>query len=280
MEAIKEISWLESKYLDEKVRVIDCRFKLGEPNYGKQLYNENHIPGAVYFHLEEDLSGKMKKHGGRHPLPEVEDFANKLEKSGIENDTTVVVYDGGEGAFAARCWWILKYIGHKQVYILNEGYQGWKERGLPVSSEVVDFNAGEYHPEVQGDMIATVEDVRKISRKETEGILIDSRARKRYLGMVEPIDKIPGHIPGAVNHEWTDAVKDGSFLSKKEHEKRWNGLDTKLPIIVYCGSGVTATPNILSLWAAGCRNAKLYPGSYSDWISYEGHEVEAKNEND
>ncbi|WP_409251120.1 sulfurtransferase [Bacillus sp. SCS-153A] len=277
MKSTTEVSWLKSHYLDEKVRVIDCRFKLGEPDYGKKLYKESHIPGAVYFDLEEDLSGEVKKHGGRHPLPKIDDFVRKLEQAGIENDTTVVVYDDGEGAFAARCWWLFKYIGHEDVSILNGGYQGWKRHDLPVTRKVVNYSVREYQPQAQNDMIASVDDVRNISGK---GILVDSRARERYLGLYEPIDKVPGHIPGAVNHVWTEALKDGSFRPAAEQRKRWKELDPNLPVIVYCGSGVTATPNVLSLWSAGFQNVKLYPGSYSDWISYEEHEVETNNEND
>jgi thiosulfate/3-mercaptopyruvate sulfurtransferase len=279
VENTKDLLWLESNYLNENVRIIDCRFKLGEPLYGIEAYKENHIPGAIYFDLEKELSGEVKKHGGRHPLPNIEDFIRKLEQSGIENNTTVIVYDDGEGAFAARCWWLLKYIGHNDAFILNGGYKGWKKQNLPVTDEVIAFSLKKYHPQVQNDLIATVEEVRKISRQEREGVLIDSRARDRYLGLTEPIDKIPGHIPGAVNHEWTEALDEGSFLPREEQQKRWEGLDRDMPIIVYCGSGVTATPNILSLWVAGYQNAKLYPGSYSDWISYEEHEVET-NEKD
>ncbi|WP_421379096.1 sulfurtransferase [Bacillus salacetis] len=269
----KDISWLQSNYLNENVRIIDCRFKLGEPEYGKKAYKESHIPGAVYFDLEKDLSGEVKKHGGRHPLPNMDDFIRKLEQSGVDNDTTVVVYDDSEGAFAARCWWLLKYAGHNEAFVINGGYEGWKKQNLPVTSEIIDFSSKKYHPNIQNEMIAAVDDVREISRKALEGILIDSRARERYLGLAEPIDKIPGHIPGAVNHEWTEGLQDGSFLPVEEQQRRWEGLDREKPLIVYCGSGVTAAPNILSLWEAGYQNAKLYPGSYSDWISYEEHEV-------
>jgi thiosulfate/3-mercaptopyruvate sulfurtransferase len=278
MENTKEISWLESNYLCSQVRVIDCRFQLGEPEHGKELYEQNHIPGAVYFDLEEDLTGRIEKHGGRHPLPDIEVFVRKLEMAGIGNDTNVVMYDNGEGAFASRCWWLLKYIGHKNAFVLNGGYQGWMKQGLPVERDVPVYKKADYHPVVQRDMVATVDEVRKVSTKEAEGILIDSRARDRYLGLVEPIDKIPGHIPGAVNQEWTESLENGSFLSREKQQKRWVWIDQGRPLIVYCGSGITAAPNILSLWTAGHQNAKLYPGSYSDWISYEKHKVETKKE--
>ncbi|RIW33086.1 sulfurtransferase [Bacillus salacetis] len=276
MENTKEISWLEMNYLSGEVRVIDCRYKLDEPDYGKRKYEQDHIPGAVYFDLEEDLSGKVKEHGGRHPLPKIEEFVSKLEKAGIGNDTVVVIYDGGEEAFASRCWWLLKYIGHRDAFVLNGGYPAWKKRNLPVTKEVPYYNIGQFAPHLNEGMVATVEDVRKVSRKESEGILIDSRSRNRYLGLVEPIDKVPGHIPGAVNYEWTEALENGRFLSDEDQHRRWEHLDKEKPLIVYCGSGVTAVPNILSLWSSGHQKAKLYPGSYSDWISYDGHEVETK----
>ena len=244
------------------------------------MFEKDHIPGAVYFDLEKDLSGTVKEHGGRHPLPEINDFVQKLENSGIGNDTTVITYDSGEGAFAARCWWLFKYIGHKNVFILNEGYQKWKSLGLPISTKTKVFTSEEYNPHIQQDMIASVQDVRGIVGKGREGVLIDSRANDRYLGLVEPIDKIPGHIPGALNYVWTEGLNEGKFLSSEEQRKRWGGLekDKDKPLVVYCGSGVTATPNILSLWSAGFQNVKLYPGSYSDWISYPEHEVERNND--
>ncbi|TYR76526.1 sulfurtransferase [Rossellomorea vietnamensis] len=276
MEHIKEIEWLSSNYLSENVRILDCRYKLGEPHYGKTLFQEAHIPGAVYFDLEEDLSGEIKVHGGRHPLPDIDDFVQKLQNAGITNTTKVIAYDSGEGAFAARCWWMLKYLGHKEAFILNGGFEAWKNEGFEVSSEMTEFSPEEYHPDMQADMSAAVEDVRLISDGEAEGRLVDSRAKDRYLGRIEPIDKVAGHIPGAVNYDWTEAFKNGSFLSKENHQKRWVDINKDEPIIVYCGSGVTAAANILSLWTAGYKNAKLYTGSYSDWVSYEENSVETE----
>ncbi|MGF2616799.1 sulfurtransferase [Rossellomorea vietnamensis] len=274
MENIKEIQWLSSNYLSEEVRIIDCRYKLGEPHYGKALFQEAHIPGAVYFDLEDDLSGEIEVHGGRHPLPDIDDFVLKLQKAGITNSTKVIAYDSGEGAFAARCWWMLKYLGHEEAFILNGGFEAWKNEGFEVTSQITEYPAEKYHPVLQPDIAASVEDVREIAAGESEGLLIDSRARDRYLGRYEPIDKVAGHIPGAVNYEWTDSLKNGSFLSKDDHEKRWSDIEKDETVIVYCGSGVTAAANILSLWTAGYRNAKLYTGSYSDWVSYKEHSVE------
>ncbi|WP_456274296.1 sulfurtransferase [Bacillus sp. AK031] len=276
MKNTKGISWLQSHYTDSKIRIIDCRFKLGEPSFGKNLYETDHIPGAVYFDLEQDLSGTVKEHGGRHPLPDIAEFVQKLQQASIENETTVITYDNGEGTFAARCWWLLKYIGHEKAFILDEGFQGWKKRELPTTSKAVELPLTHYKADVQQEMTAAVEDVRKIASKDGEGILIDSRANDRYRGLSEPIDRIPGHIPGAVNYVWTEGLKDGRFLKAEEHQKRWAHLDKDSPVVVYCGSGVTATPNILSLWEAGFTNVKLYPGSYSDWVSYEEHEVETR----
>jgi thiosulfate/3-mercaptopyruvate sulfurtransferase len=276
MENIKEIEWLSSHYLSDNVRILDCRYKLGEPHYGKTLFQEAHIPGSVYFDLEQDLSGEVKLHGGRHPLPDIDHFVQKLQNAGITNSTKVIAYDSGEGAFAARCWWMLKYLGHKEAFILNGGFEAWKNEGFEVTSQMTEFSPEEYHPDMQADMSAGVEDVRMISGGEAEGLLIDSRAKDRYLGRFEPIDKVAGHIPGAVNYEWTEAFKNGSFLSIENHQKRWANINEDEPIIVYCGSGVTAAANILSLWTAGYKNAKLYTGSYSDWISYENNSVETE----
>ncbi|TKC19646.1 sulfurtransferase [Robertmurraya kyonggiensis] len=258
---------------DESLRIVDCRFQLGNPQFGESQYIESHIPGAVYFDLEKDLSDEVTKHGGRHPLPKIEDFQRKLEEVGISTQTKVVAYDGGEGSFAARLWWLLKYVGHEEVYILDGGIKEWQASALPVSTEVPTYSQSEYRIELQDDMLATVENVRQAVKDRTV-TLIDSRASNRYLGVEEPIDKIGGHIPTAINKDWVEGFQDGHFKTPSEQAERFQEFSKDEPIIVYCGSGVTATPNYIALKEAGYTNIKLYAGSYSDWISYDEHEVE------
>lgn len=265
--------WLKEQMDRNSVRVIDCRFQLGNQGHGLYEYEKNHLPGAIYFDLNQHLSSRVLEHGGRHPLPNIEDFKQLLEETGISNDTTVVAYDGGEGAFAARLWWLMKYVGHDKVYILNGGYKAWVEAGFPVNAEVPQYKRENYEVNIQENMLATYEEVKQ-AVSTGESVLIDSRDKLRYLGIEEPIDKKPGHIPGAIHHFWMDGFTDGMFKKPSEHAERFKELKKSEPIIVYCGSGVTATPNVIALKEAGFTNVKLYAGSYSDWVSYDENEVE------
>ncbi|MBT2690092.1 sulfurtransferase [Bacillus sp. ISL-47] len=274
MKYVIEKEWLLNKLNDSDVRIADCRFKLGSPKEGHSLYSLNHIPNAIYFDLEKDLSGKVKEHGGRHPLPDLEQLKHALEKAGISRETTVVAYDGGEGAFASRFWWLLRYLGHEKVYILNGGYKEWINGEYPVSNEIQSYEPAIFNIELQHDILAPYEEVKSQSENYGGAVLIDSREAKRYLGLEEPIDKKAGHIPGAINKVWLEAYENGRFHDIQDQEKRFAEIDKNKPVIVYCGSGVTAAPNFLALIEAGYSNVKLYAGSFSDWISYEDNEIE------
>ncbi|WP_026581137.1 sulfurtransferase [Bacillus sp. J33] len=270
-----EKEWLLKKIDNENVRIADCRFKLGSPDEGRSLYDLNHIPNAVYFDLEKDLSGPVKDHGGRHPLPDPDQLKQTLEQAGISRETIVIAYDGGEGAFASRFWWLLRYLGHEQVYVLNGGYKEWINSDYPVKSEVPVFEPVSYKLDLKSDILASYAEVKELVQRRDEAVLIDSREAKRYLGIEEPIDKKAGHIPGAINKVWLDAYENGRFKEVAEQEKRFADIDKSKPVIVYCGSGVTAAPNFLALKEAGYNNVKLYAGSFSDWISYEENEIES-----
>ncbi|MGF3103385.1 sulfurtransferase [Rossellomorea sp. DUT-2] len=274
MKTIIDTDWLSEHVHDENLRIIDCRFSLGNPAEGRERYKESHIPGAVFFDLEKDLSGYVKKHGGRHPLPNMKNFLRKVEDVGIDNDTTVVIYDEKEGAFAGRCWWLFQYIGHEKVYILNGGFAAWKKAGGKTESTVPVFPLKSYRPSFNETIAASLDEVRSIANGDRDIPLIDSRSRERYLGHEEPIDRIPGHIPGAINLPWTDGMTEGYFIQGEQQNDRFAHLNKDEPVIVYCGSGVTATPNFIALKEAGFHTVKLYVGSYSDWVSYENHKVE------
>ncbi|MCH1624557.1 sulfurtransferase [Ferdinandcohnia quinoae] len=266
--------WLFEQLNNEQVRIVDCRFELGNPDLGKNFYQDGHITGAIYFDLEQQLSGPVEKHGGRHPLPDIEQFKLEIEKAGIDNTKTVVAYDEGEGQYASRFWWLLTYLGHEKVYVLNEGIKGWVEAGYPTTKEVPDFETSQFEINIRRDMLATYEEVKEVvDHKKKSPILIDSRDERRYHGEIEPIDRIAGHIPGAINKCWVEGLEKGSFKNSEEQKKRFAELDKEAPIIVYCGSGVTATPNYIALKMAGYQNVKLYAGSYSDWVSYDDNPV-------
>lgn len=275
MEYVVNQEWLLEQLANKDVKIVDCRFSLSKPDEGECLYKAGHIPGANFFDLEKQLSAPVSKHGGRHPLPDIEKFRREIEKAGIENTKTVVAYDGGEGAFASRFWWLLTYIGHDKVYVLNGGFKGWVEAGYPTTKEVPKPESAQYKVSIRKEMLATYEEIKEIvANKKKSPILIDSREKARYLGKEEPIDKIPGHIPGAMHKFWAEGLENGFFKGSEEQKKRFAELDQKEPIIVYCGSGVTATPNYIALKIAGYQNVKLYAGSYSDWVSYSDNPVE------
>ncbi|MBU8879020.1 sulfurtransferase [Bacillus sp. FJAT-29790] len=267
--------WVLDRLDDGNIRMADCRYNLSSSDDGYESYLKDHIPGAVYFHLGKDLAGPVLVHGGRHPLPDLEKLRGSLQKAGINKDTTVIAYDGGEGAFAARLWWLLKYVGHENVFVLDGGYKGWIDSEFPVSSEIPTYQKKDFDIKVNEGILASYEEVKKaVNDKDEASILIDSRDCKRYLGIEEPIDRKAGHIPGAINKVWSEGYEQGFFKPSEEQEKRFTDLDKNKQIIVYCGSGITATPNFIALKAAGFENVKLYAGSFSDWITYDENDVE------
>jgi thiosulfate/3-mercaptopyruvate sulfurtransferase len=269
--------WLVEHLSNDQVKIVDCRFELGNPDKGEKLYEESHIPGAFYFDLEKKLSAPVSKHGGRHPLPDMDQFRMEIEKCGIDNTKMVVAYDAGEGQFASRFWWLLSFLGHEKVFVLNEGFKGWVEAGYTTTEEVPVFESAKFEVNIQKELLASYDEVKDIvTNKKESPILMDSRDAARYLGEIEPIDKVPGHIPGAINKFWAEGLEQGSFKNSEEQKKRFAELDQDEPIIVYCGSGVTATPNYIALKMAGYRNVKLYSGSYSDWVSYDENPVAKK----
>jgi len=270
--------WLKDHLVDRNVRIVDCTYKLGDPEAGRTQYEQGHIPGAVYFDLEKNLSGAVETHGGRHPLPKQDQLKKKLEESGIRNDTILIAYDSKEGAYASRFWWLLKYLGHEKVYILNGGFEAWKNAGCPVDHEIPEYDKAVFAISLNKDLLASYEEVKDIVlNRDRDTALIDSREQKRYLGIEEPIDRIAGHIPTAINKPWMEGLENGFFKSKTEQENRFADIAKDKPIIVYCGSGVTATPNYIALKEAGYSNVRLYAGSYSDWVSYEENPVEKGN---
>lgn len=275
---IVTVEWLREHIEDENVRIIDCRFDLANPTWGREKYEEEHIPHALYFDLKLDLSSPVTEHGGRHPLPNVEEFADKLSQAGIDEHTTVIAYDSEAGANASRLWWLLNYVGHEKVYILDGGFPVWKENGLPITTEIPVAKRKAFKANVQDHMLVTMETVRENIHTGADVTLIDSREPKRYAGVEELVDPKAGHIPTAVNYFWKDGMlQSGQFKNEAQQQERFQSLLKDKETIVYCGSGVTACPNIFALKLAGFQNVKLYAGSWSDWISYPENQI-AKEE--
>jgi len=281
MDATVSKRWLLARLYEPQQSIVDCRFTLGKPQAGRDSYEQEHIPGAVYLDLELDLSASVGAHGGRHPLPDPQMLAARLAKLGIGNDSRVVAYDDESGMNAARLWWLLRYLGHEQVFILEGGFSQWKAGKYPVTDHQPVRVPSTFTANVQTQMLVDVEEVRRVSEKTADAganaantILIDSRANDRYHGRNETLDPVGGHIPGALNYFWKNTQNaDGSFKSAEELAEHFAGLNKDREIIVYCGSGVTACPNVLALEKAGFKNVRLYAGSWSDWISYEGNPV-------
>lgn len=272
--AVVSAHWLHEHLNTARPVIIDCRFALEEPLLGASQYQQAHIPGALYFDLNRDLSSGPQAHGGRHPLPNLNALVARLAATGISSGTAdyppshVVVYDDSRFAFAARLWWLLRYLGHRQVSILDGGFEGWQQAGFCVTDEWPSPEPGLFTPDLQEDWVITREQIQS-SSGQSGLVLVDSRTGDRYRGEYEPIDPIAGHIPGAVNYPWTDVTdEDGYVRSPQAQRQRWQNLPAPCTPVVYCGSGVTACVNLFSRHLAGLPLGRLYAGSWSDWCSY------------
>ena len=266
--------WLIQQLDNPQVVVIDCRFKLNDPNWGEASYRTSHIKGAYYLDLNRDLSGEVQRHGGRHPLPDSNILAEKFARMGIvKNETLVVAYDDSRFAFAARLWWLLRYLGHDSVALLNGGWNDWVKHDYPVSNTIPESRSGNFKAESNLDWLVDIDTV-KSARNDDSVIVVDSRDRDRYLGLTEPIDPVAGSINGAVNSPWKQVSDESGYLQPLATQQQlWKDYQQADEIIVYCGSGVTACVNLFSLNLAGFDNTKLYPGGWSDWCSYLESEV-------
>jgi thiosulfate/3-mercaptopyruvate sulfurtransferase len=248
-------------------RVVDCRFELLEPAKGRLDYLSGHVPGAVYADLDKDLADPVRDDSGRHPLPDVRRFAKTLGRWGISNSSQVVAYDQASGAIAARLWWLLRWLGHADVAVLNGGMAAWHraggsiEQGEPVPVEV-RFTGAADNSMVLGtsELAANLESIR----------LVDARDSQRFLGRAEPIDAIAGHVPGALNLPFSECLgPDGRMLAANDLAKLWGrmlGEPARGPWAAMCGSGVTACHLALSAEIAGMPAPRLYAGSWSEWI--------------
>lgn len=256
-----------------ELRLVDTRFVLAgaDPEAGERAWRASHLPGAGYVHLDRDLSDHRKPASfGRHPLPEATDFCETLERLGISPGSQVVVYDAADGAMAAaRFWWLLKLLGHENVAVLDGGFARWTTLDLPLESSPPTITRGHYHGEFDRAMIA---DSAEIQRRagELPGWLVDIRAAERFRGDVEPLDRVAGHIPGAVNRPFSQNMRDGVFLPARELRDQFTALlAAREPgkVVLQCGSGVTACQSLLAMEYAGLHGARVYAGSYSGWCS-------------
>ena len=252
--------------------IIDCRYELSTPDKGKEDFQHSHIPGAIYAHLKYDLAGPVvPERTGRHPLPDIDELSKKFSSWGIGKDTQVIAYDESTGAMvAARVWWLLKYLGHDNVAVLNGGFENWTKQGYPTTAEIITPKPAIFTPEVNPQMLVTSNDVEAVLNNNNY-LIIDSRAEERYLGEFEPIDPIAGRIPGAVNRfHANNNDDDGKYKNSSLLKEEFTELINNIPAdktIFYCGSGVTGAQNVLAYYYAGLGLPKLYAGSWSEWIT-------------
>ncbi|MFQ5554925.1 MAG: sulfurtransferase [Acidimicrobiia bacterium] len=248
---------------DPELRIADCRWYLGRPGAGRAAYDEGHIPGSFHVSLEDVLSAPRGP--GRHPLPEADTFARSIGRLGIGPRSRVVGYDDAGGTIAARLWWMLRWIGHEDIGVLDGGWDTWTTEGRPTTTAAPAFPAVEYG--AVGEHMPTWD--RAAVRAGTDRILLlDARAPERYRGEVEPIDPVAGHIPTATNAPHADNLDvDKRMLSASDLRRRYESLGVVegKETVVYCGSGVTACHDLLAMEIAGLPTAALYPGSWSDW---------------
>jgi thiosulfate/3-mercaptopyruvate sulfurtransferase len=250
---------------DNNIVVADCRFDPFAPEGGPAAYARGHIEGAHYLHLMRDLAGPVGETGGHAPVPTPQDFTALMRRIGLDSDSLLVAYDGGGLAAASRLWWLARYFGHARVAVLDGGMAAWQAAGQPLKT------TGE------GDFTACIDpsmrvDFEHLRDPDNRSLLIDARDAPRYAGTEERVEPLAGHIPGAVNMPYQESLgPDGLLLDAEAHRDRWQWLEaSNQRPVVYCGSGITACVNLLSLELAGVKGARMYPGSWSDWCQQGG----------
>ncbi len=272
-----DVHTLYRHHQDPDWRVIDARFSLADAGQGAREYGECHVPGAVYAHLDEDLSGPIIRGvTGRHPLPTVDRAAEVFSRLGIDGDVQVAVYDGAGGSVAARVWWMLRWMGHDAVAVVDGGWPAWLGAGMPVTKDVPQIASRRFKANVRPHLVTDVEGVDGYRVNEAWAVL-DARTSERFRGEQEPIDPVAGHIPGARCATFDENLgEDGCFLPPEDLRRRFEKLLGGVPVectVNYCGSGVSACHNLLAIAHAGLGDAVLYPGSWSEWITDEDRPV-------
>lgn len=261
---------LAAHLADPSFVIVDVRHDLSQPeSWGRTEYERAHLPGARFVHLDRDLSGPKTGSNGRHPLPDPDALAELFGRIGIDASKQVVAYDQGPGSYAARLWWMLRWLGHDGCAVLDGGFTAWQREGLPVTAEAPATKAASFGHRRSGSVI----DVRTVAESlgKHSLFLLDARGRERFRGDAEPLDRVPGHIPGAVNRPYTENLgPDSKFKPVETLRAELRSIIGERPagsIVSYCGSGVTACHNLLAMEHAGLGRAGLYPGSWSEWCA-------------
>jgi thiosulfate/3-mercaptopyruvate sulfurtransferase len=268
---------LLSRLGDADWAVFDCRFSLVDAQWGRHRYLEGHLPGAHYAHLDEDLSSAVGPDTGRHPLPDPALIAERLGRWGTDEHTQIVAYDDVGGAFAVRLWWLLRWLGHERVAVLDGGLTAWMAKGLPLSTDLPRPEARSFVPRVDHSAWVSTDGLERAVGAD-DLLVVDARAPERFRGEIEPIDPVAGHIPGAVNLPYTGNLGEGGrFLPPEQLRERFlDGLQGVPParVVHSCGSGVNACHNLLAMEIAGLAGSRLYAGSWSEWIRSPNRPIE------
>jgi thiosulfate/3-mercaptopyruvate sulfurtransferase len=264
---------LQPRLRDRDWVIFDCRHALLDKAHGQRVYRESHLPRARFADVDHDLSSPITPQTGRHPLPEPASFSAWLASRGVSGDSQVIAYDDSQGAMAARLWWMLRYLGHDRVAVLDGGFARWQKEGWPTTPDIPRASAGNFKGRPDPGMLAELAEVERLAReplaREPRALLVDARAGDRYRGETEPIDPKPGHIPGAIHLPYAGNLgADGRFLPAEtlrgRFEQALNGTGGA-ESVHYCGSGVSACHNLLAMAVAGLPPGRLYVGSWSQW---------------
>jgi thiosulfate/3-mercaptopyruvate sulfurtransferase len=257
--------------------VFDCRTTLTDPEAGRRAYAHGHIPGARYAHLDEDLSAPVTEKTGRHPLPDPDVLAARLSAWGVGPTSQVVVYDDSFGAMAVRLWWLLRWLGHDAVALLDGGFPKWQKERRPLSVAPPVIRPAAFHAVPRRALWADAGEV-DAARQDARWKVLDARPEMRFTGEVEPLDKVAGHIPGSFNWPFEENLDiSGTYLPAEELREAFLRILDGVPparVIHTCGSGVTACHNLLAMEHAGLAGSRLYPGSWSEWITDPARPVE------
>lgn len=269
-----------AKHIDDpRWRIFDCRHDLARPDFGEQAYFESHVPNAQFLHLDRDLSGPKTGTNGRHPLPDPARFAQKLGECGVSNEMQVIAYDDDGSMYAVRLWWLMRWLGHSSVAILDGGLPAWQRADLPLTDKVPQFSQATFKWQISDQPVDTSYIEAHLNRHDM--LLLDGRGADRFRGENEVIDPVAGHIPGAVNRPFRDnLLSDGRFKPATQLHQELAGLLNGKPVsqvVAYCGSGVSACHNLLALEVAGLHGARLYAGSWSEWCSDRNRPVATGN---
>ncbi|RMX06384.1 sulfurtransferase [Corticibacter populi] len=266
----QELAEWQAHGVARRLVLVDCRHELADPAWGRQAYRQGRIPGAIFLSLDDDLSAAPDGRNGRHPLPTPQAFAQTLARAGIGNDSHVVAYDQGVGMFAARLWWMLRWLGHTAVQVLDGGSAQWQREARPIEIGTPKAPApAHFVPDVQTGMLRDAGTVLQ-ALGDGRQYLLDARAPERFRGEVEPLDRVAGHIPGAVNRPFTDNLEAGLFKPAGQLRSEFEALlagRASGQVIHQCGSGVSACVNLLAMERAGLSGSALYAGSWSEWCS-------------